>query len=147
MPSFELPPNRAYNSAFAEQGIDGVVMIESFPIYDGERLRLVFESVDSPNRQGVWMMTKGKLVINGQHSAGMDIWQDTAPTEVPIECHTESGVLLLYNIYESQGKRSSQAWTSGMLVEDLPHGRRYRCNDFGLETNFDKLVFRIERCS
>jgi hypothetical protein len=24
-------------------------------------------------------------------------------------------------------------------------GRRYRCNDIGFDTNFDKLVFRIQK--
>jgi hypothetical protein len=32
-----------------------------------------------------------------------------------------------------------------MLVDELPSGRRYRCNDFGFDTAFDKLVFRVER--
>jgi hypothetical protein len=142
---FQLPPKRVYNSEFSQRGREDVVMIEALPIRDGERLVLVFESVHSPWRQGVWMMTRGHLVINEQASPGMDVWQDTAPVEVPIECRTDSGVLLLYNIYERNGQRNSQAWTSGMLIEDIPNGRRYRCNDFGLETDFDKLVFRIER--
>jgi hypothetical protein len=32
-----------------------------------------------------------------------------------------------------------------MRVEELERARRYRCNDIGFDTAFDKLVFRIER--
>jgi hypothetical protein len=31
-----------------------------------------------------------------------------------------------------------------MLVEEIPNGKRFRCNDIGFATNFDKIVFRIE---
>ena len=34
---------------------------------------------------------------------------------------------------------------SGMLVEEKDGKRTYRCNDYGVETNFDKLVFTIEK--
>jgi hypothetical protein len=37
------------------------------------------------------------------------------------------------------------ASSSGMLIEEMPSGRRYRCNGIGFDTHFDKLVFRIEK--
>jgi hypothetical protein len=32
-----------------------------------------------------------------------------------------------------------------MLVEELPNGRRYCCNDIGFDTDFSKLIFRLEK--
>jgi hypothetical protein len=145
MGSKELPRERVLNSAFDERGRDRVVMIEVLPIEDGERLKLAFESAKSPWRQGVWMKTDEHLVVNQLRCAGVEIWQDTAPREVLIECHTRNGRLHLYNIWDKGRGRESQSWSSGMLVEELPKGRRYRCNDIGFDTGFDKLVFSLER--
>jgi|GEM_PF-1034965 len=145
MARFQVPPERVYNSAFAERGREGVVKIEALPIRGGEQIRLRFESVDSPWRQGVWMVTQGHLIVNNQASSAMEIWQDTAPSEIPIECRTLSGILHLYNIWDRQGRRNSLSWSSGMLVQDLPNGRRYHCNDIGFDTEFNKLVFCVQR--
>lgn len=140
----QLPPFRVMNSAFAERAREDVVKIDVFPVEDGDLLRLTFDSVSSPWRQGVWLKTDGYLVVNEQQCEGAVLWQDTAPSEVLIECHTENGVMHLYNIWDAGRGRASQSWSSGMLVETLPNGRRYRCNDIGFETDFSKLVFRIE---
>jgi len=140
-----LPREPDYNDAFAERGRPDVVLIDVFPVTDNEVLKLVFESVNSSWRQGVWLATDEYVVINQIRCPSADLWYDTAPTEVLIECHTKENVLWLYNIWDNGDGRDSQAWSSGMLVEELPNGRRYRCNDIGFETNFDKLVFRIER--
>lgn len=75
----------------------------------------------------------------------MDIWTDTAQREVAIEVHSSTDHLHLYNIWNSKEVgRQSQSYTSGMLVEQLANGRRYRCSDIGFDTKFDDLVFRIE---
>lgn len=42
------------------------------------------------------------------------------------------------------GRRESQAHSSGMIIEKNGNKLIYKCNDFGLETNFDKLIFQIE---
>ncbi len=145
MTGFQLPPKRTMSSAFAGRGRTDVVKIECLEIRDDELLRLTFESVNSPLRQGVWLRTDRGLHIANQLCLSADLWQDTSPREVMIHCHTTDGFLHLYNIWEDSGRRESQMWTTGMLVEELPTGRRYRCNDFGFDTEFDKLVFRLER--
>jgi hypothetical protein len=48
----ELPPNRALNSAFKERGRDAVVMIEAFPILEGELLWLERVSPSNERRAG-----------------------------------------------------------------------------------------------
>lgn len=39
----------------------------------------------------------------------------------------------------------SQSHTSGMLLEEQGKLLTYYCNDIGFETNFDKLIFSIEK--
>ena len=145
--SFTLPAARIMSKAFRDAGQDDVVKWEVFPARTGETLRLVFESANVDGRHGVWLMTDGGLRVNGQEAESMDIWQDTAPSVVEINVETSSGVLHLYNIWDTGEGRSSQSWTSGMRVEEIPLGRRYRCNDIGFEGRFNDLVFRLERSS
>lgn len=140
-----LLKKRAYNPAFAERGREDVVMIDVLTIRDGEHLKLVFEKTNSKWSQGVWMLTDRGLLVNDRLCPSVNIWQEGAPQEVLIQCHTEDGILSLYNIWDKGQGKQSQSYSSGMLVEELPNGRRYYCNDIGFETSFDKLVFRIER--
>jgi hypothetical protein len=141
----KLPGDRTMNSAFKEKGRLDVVTIDVFEIDDGDLIKLSFESTMSPWRQGVWLKTDECMVINQQQCPSAQLWQDTATTEVLIECHTIDKRLHLYNIWDKGKGYESQSWTSGMLVEELSNGRRYRCNDIGFDTDFTKLVFRIER--
>ena len=146
MSEFALPVERVMNAAFVEKkGRTDVVKIEVFPIHDGELLKLTFESVQSPWRHGVWLKADEPLIVNKERCPSVELWQDTAPREVLIECHTRNGWLHLYNIWDKGSGQASQLWSSGMLVEELPNGRRYRCNDIGFDTTFEKLVFRVER--
>ncbi len=147
MKDFELPAKPILSSAFQEKGRTGVVKIEALPIQDGDFIKLVFESVKSPWRQGVWMKTDGHLLMNLERHSGVELWQDSSPKEVPIKCYTKDGFLYLHNIWDS-GRLlgvESQSLSSGMVVETITNGRRYHCNDIGFDTMFDKLVFRIEK--
>jgi hypothetical protein len=139
--------DRVISRAFKKKGHDNVLLIEMVPIQDGERLRIIFESVSSPWRQGVWLATDNGITVNNRLCKSVDLWTDTAPKEVEIVCHASDGKLVLYNIWdENEGVgKESQSHTSGMRVEELRNGYRYRCNDFGIDTEFDKLVFRLER--
>ena len=143
MSNFQFPDQRLMNSEFKKRGREDVVMIDAFPIRDGDLLKLSFESINSPRQQGVWLKTDDGLVVNQQQSPSIQLWQHSAPQEVLIECHTRTGCLLLYNIWDAGHGPESQSFTSGMLVEELPSGRRYRCNDFGFDPSFDRLVFRL----
>lgn len=140
-----LPSESIISKAFRDSGRPEVVKWDVFRIHDGGRVKLTFESADHQGRHGVWLMTDRGLDVNGVKGQSIDLWQDTAPDAVDIEHHTADGRLHVYNIWDSGAGRNSQSWTSGMLVEELPNGRRYRCNEIGLQGKFDSLVFRIER--
>jgi hypothetical protein len=138
--------DRLYNKQFVARGREDVVSWDVLPITDGEVVKVVFESVNSDRRQGIWLRTDRGLDVNGQRCPSVSLWHDTAPKEVLCKCHTSEGYLSVYNTYmDSTGVRMSQGAASGMLIEELENGRRYRCNDSGFETDFDRLVFRIER--
>jgi hypothetical protein len=136
---------RIYNTAFAEHGRSDVVLWDVLPITPEQVIKVMIESVASSWRQGVFLKTDPGMLINDQYAPSVTLWADTAPPEVVCHCMSDNGALSLYNIWDSGRGRSleSQAYSSGMLVEELPQGRRYRCNDIGFDTNFDKLVFTV----
>jgi hypothetical protein len=94
----------------------------------------------------VRFVTDGVLRVAGVEAPQLDIWTDTAPSAVEVECVATDGLLRFYNIWQS-GRRpgvESRSATSGMLVENLGDGwRRYSCNDIALQPDFEQLIFRI----
>lgn len=138
---------RTENPYLKRKGIKDALLVEALAIQDGETLKLVFESVSSPWKQGVWLMTDAGIVIDGEHSKSVRLWFKESDPEVLLTCNTTDGVLTLYNVWDSgRGLGSeSQSETSGMLVEEASRGFRYRCNDIAQNPDFSKLVFRIER--
>jgi hypothetical protein len=134
---------RLYNDAFTDR--DDVILWDVLPVRDGEKLKLVFESKKSDWEQGVRLATDLGIKADDWAGKGVRLWYGHSPREVVIECHTQDGFLSVYNIWDRGHGPDSQSHTSGMLVEEIPNGRRYRCNDIGFETEFDKLIFRIEQ--
>lgn len=139
----EMPSQRVYSKAFEEKGNPNVVKIEVLSIKDGQIIELKFEQKHSNWRQGVWLKTDQFIISNGMKCDSVQLWIDTAPEVVKFECHTNNGLLWLYNIWDRGDGCESQSWTSGMLVKENQGLRRYCCNDIGFETDFHKLVFHI----
>ena len=109
-----------------------LVMMDDFPTEGATRLRLVFETCNGEWRQGVGLRIDGKFKVHGQTiSKGIVLWHDTAPQTV--EWDVGDGVI--------------HSWHNGaaMIVEALPDGRRYCCNDGFADDDFDDIVFRLER--
>ncbi len=145
MNKISLGKERIYNAEFAKRGVQSVVLWDVLPVLDNQTISVVFESINSQWRQGIWLRTDRGLEVDTQVHPSIVLWHDTAPKEVFCRCRTSDGCLSVYNIWDSGEGKRSQAWSSGMLIEELPNGRRYRCNDVGFDTRFDKLVIRIER--
>jgi hypothetical protein len=141
-----MPPGRTISTAFAERGISNVVKIEVFPLRAAD-VMVTFESTQPGRRHGVWLKTDGGIWVNGIHCPSLELWQDTAPIQVACRCISTDGQLFLYNIWEREGRTNSLSYSSGMLIEEIPLGRRYKCNDVGFDTAFEKLVFRVEHLS
>jgi hypothetical protein len=143
--SVSVPSESVISGPFRDAGRSDVIKWDVFPVRDGERVGLFFEGAQADGRHGAWLMTDLGLQVNGVSNRSVSLWFDTAAAVVDITIRTGDGRLHVYNIWDSGTGMNSQAWTSGMLIEELPNGRRYRCNDIGLHGAFDSVVFRLER--
>jgi hypothetical protein len=145
----KIPTTRCYNKAYKNR--DDVIQLDTFPIQGSETVKLTFESMNSPSRQGVWVGCNDRLEINGIVSKSFNLWYDTAPREVMIKTFSKEGLITVYNLFEAINHTHrftfSLSYHSGMLIEELPNGRRYSCNDVGFDSPFNKLIFRIEYIS
>jgi hypothetical protein len=134
---------RILNNAFNLP--NDVILWDILPIMDKEIISVYFESKDSIWEQGIWLMTDMGIEVNDQRASSIVLWYGKTPSKVDICCHTNNGYLNLYNVWDKGNGMNSQSHSSGMIIEELANGRRYKCNDIGFETNFNKLVFRVEK--
>jgi len=129
-----------------------VVLFDTIEVPKKCKLRLTFKTVNSEWRQGVRIgamsaRTDLRLTVAGRQSPGMQLWQDTCPRQVEIDCECPSETVAIYNIWDTgDGQSTSQTAGAGMHVELSPDGRTrvYNCNDGHPEPLFKSLVFQIE---
>lgn len=141
---------RTYNNEFGDVERE-IIKWEVLSIQKKQLVKVRFISVNSDNRQGIRIAIdagKGTLTTNGVSGRAFELWEDECPKEFEIECSSDEGYLSVYNIFERNElgsmKKYSQMDYSGMILEQKGNIYRYRCNDAGRNTNFDKLVFEIE---
>ena len=124
-----------------------IIRKDTFPVNEGERLCIVFESTDSEWTQGIGLWVEGgAIVVNAQRLEEFNLWEDTAPTEVELTIFSTNRILYVKNVWKTP-RGIVHSWTNGaaMIVDELPNGRRYRCNDGHPDDDFNDIVFRIER--
>ena len=143
-----LGKKRTYNRNFIDKEI---IKWDVLDISSKQRLKVKFISVNSENRQGIRVAIdagKGILTLNGVLGQEFYLWEDECPQEFEIECDSDEGFLSVYNVFERNEhgimRRHSQMDYSGMILERNGNIYRYKCNDTGKNTNFDKLIFEIE---
>lgn len=142
-----LPRHPVLSDAFAEEYDSDVILIDAIPVSPGDQLALEFEENCSEWRQGVWLGVDGKMEVAGTESSSMQIWEDNSPSTVNIRIIESNGFLHLYNIWDRGHGTSSQAHTSGMIVEEFGRSRRYRCQAISTRPSFNDMTFRIDRIS
>ena len=136
---------RIFNKGFIEKGKNDVIKWEKQLIEDGQEVKITFIDKNSEYRQGIWLKTDKGIEVMGQTFSSIELWKDTAPNEVLIKCYTNNGILDFYNIWDNGEGKNSQKYSSGMILIQKSKELIYRCNDIGFETNFDKLIFSIEK--
>jgi hypothetical protein len=145
----EIGKNKIFNDAFAEIGLNNVVLWDVQNIKDEQLIKVKFVSKTSSHRQGLWLRTdKGIVVpeISSEVFPSLTLWEDTAPNEIICKCFSKDGNLNVYNVWDKGKGKQSQLYTSGMLIEEQVDGVLiYKCNDYGLDTDFDDLIFSIEK--
>lgn len=173
MPEFQTMFMQSKGQPIQWQG-EALYLHDYFPTLDATKYRLTMESCRAVRRQGVILALvhkdakgrwqpgaakgrDGQLLINGQSIGGKTgtvIWHDTAPPTIDFEIAGGAPVICVYNVWESNsympGANVRPLVDSGhngaaMMVEELPNGRRYRCNDGEPDDDFDDLIFRLER--
>jgi hypothetical protein len=146
MPSFQEMFEKSAGKPIVYQD-KTLVMMDDFPTEGAKTLRLVFEACNAEWRQGVGLRFEGKFKVNGQIiRRGIVVWQDTAPQTVDLEVIGKVSRIEVKNVWDV-GDGVIHSWHNGaaMIVEPLPNGRRYRCNDGLADDDFDDIVFRLER--
>lgn len=141
----QIGKNRTISKAFGDR--DDIVRWDVLAVDEGQTVKVTFLSANSVFRQGIRIAVdvgEGHIDLDGEQAKGYQLWQDTAPAVIVLKCFASEGVISVYNIWDMGRGVESQAHTSGMLIEQEGKRRMYRCNDYGLETDFDKLVFMIE---
>jgi hypothetical protein len=121
-------------------------LVDRLKVSDGQIMKVIFESATANWRQGVSLMTDGIFVVNKQIiKKSVALWQDTAPPEVVLRVQTKKGECWVKNIWDV-GNGVMESWHNGaaMVVEEIPSGRRYKCNDGHPDEDFADIVFRIE---
>jgi hypothetical protein len=124
-----------------------LVMKDEFPTERCARFRFVFESCNSEWRQGAYLRINGTFTVNKQKiKNAVAFWQGTAPETVEFEAGPGVDLIEVRNIWDT-GDGVMQSWHNGaaMIVEIVPVGRRYRCNDGFADDDLDDIVFRLER--
>ncbi len=148
MPSFETEFIASRGRPIEYHG-ETLCMLDRFPAGDVSRMRVVFESVNAEWRQGICLECDGDFAIDGRLFSKEDklvFWHDTAPPVVEVELVGNVTEASVYNAWD-MGDGTTHAWHNGaaMIVEELPNGRRYRCNDGEADEDFDDIIFRLER--
>lgn len=148
MPSFQELFEKSGGQPIEYQGAT-LVMFDVFPSEGAKHLRLVFEESNGEWRQGVALRFEGKFKINDQIiRRGIVLWRDTAPQTVELEVVGKPSTIEVKNVWDV-GDGVIHSWHNGaaMMIEELPSGRRYRCNDGFTDDDFSDIVFRLERMS
>ena len=93
------------------------------------------------------MKCDGDFTYNGETYSGrggLVFWHDTAPLDSEVGLTVSE--VRVYNVWDvGDGVIHARHNGAAMIVESLPNGRRYRCNDGFADEDFADIVFRLER--
>ena len=71
-------------------------------------------------------MSDRGLEVEGIRNKSFVLWYEMAPKNIEVICFTKNGLLSIYNIWDRGFGENSLSHSSGMLVEELTNGRRYK---------------------
>jgi len=132
-----------------------LVLTDKFPIENEESLLLSIEKTNSDCRQGLCVNITGYcqqegVIFKQGKGIRMLFWEDTTLKPVTLKIFSKVGFVHIYNIWEDishMGIKSVDYWHHGaaMIVEETENGRRYRCNDWHPDENFDDIIFTVQK--
>lgn len=77
----------------------------------------------------------------------MIFWEDVVPQVTEIKLSGSPEALSIKNVWSWPDRQCPISWVmnAAMIVEEIPNGRLYRCNDGAMDEDFDDIVFTLER--
>lgn len=131
-----------------------VTMSYRIPVKSGQQFKISFLKSAEKVPQGIGVSVdrkKGIIKCNGQEIKHPVFWSKTAPEEFEFTCLTKEkeGTLGIWNIWESPGHKSTEAWTlnAGIIIEEIdPNTVILHCS-CGISTppDFEDLVIKITK--
>lgn len=131
-----------------------LMMLDRLPAKFNQRFTVTIESTSSDYPQGVGI-SEG-VEIFGERVKKAVVWEyfslppderDGNKSDLPysfqVVCRNKKGSLSFYNMAEFMGRQEWWHGGSCMIATDIPGGRRYLCNDFDLDDDFDDLIFTV----
>ena len=126
-------------------------LADKFPVTNGDTLIINIESTKSDHLQGLyidvtgWVKSRGRI-FKKRNGVKLLYWEDTAPKNIHLQVFTKKEFVWVANIWKSENKPIDYGHLgAAMIVEEIPNGRRYRCNDWRPDEDFDDIIFTIER--
>ncbi len=120
---------------------------------EGESFCITVEYFFGEAQQGIILDTEGLFYIDNQEiSKRVILWQDSYPRGKNFFVKSKSGKLMIWNAWNF--RKSTESFLplvhyghngAAMIVQELPNGRRYYCNDWEPDDDFNDLIFRRER--
>ncbi|MEW6609164.1 MAG: hypothetical protein AB1414_17260 [bacterium] len=148
MPSFDEDFFNSKGKPITYKG-NTLIRHDEFPVAKKGKIVVVIESTNSEWKQGIGLRTDKSLLIKGYKKVtDIAIWDKVKNRPIEIFYESKNNKILVWNIWDSKRSGGINFWLNGsaMIVEELPNGRRYKCNDAHPDDNFDDIIFRIERC-
>lgn len=128
------------------QLVHGVLRI---PIVHNKNFKIRLASGSAKFRQGIELnLPSGSLTINGHSGNEFDLWSDTAPSEILVECHPQNSTNLeIWNIWEYETVKFAWTGNSGFLVSQDEKKVVLSCSDGTGNVDFSCLIVEIEDTS
>lgn len=119
-------------------------MVYRYDTGNQESFHIAFQSGIEKPRQGIRLDSQEAMTVNGVAGQSFEIWRDTAPTSVQVNCqkHTE---IAIRNIWDN-GDGVAQSWHGGgaMVVEENIGELLFHCNSTMNNSDCRDLVFSLK---
>lgn len=143
MPSFDKDFMNAKGDPVKYKDLE-LIRIDRIPVKKNFSGYLRVISTNSEWKQGIRIKIDGLMRVNSCEGNDFIIWADDAKGDVPFEGTSKKSQLTVWNAWDTGGGRVD-AWLNGAAMMLELHGniRRYKCNDFHPDDNFDDIIFEI----
>jgi len=133
-----------------------IFMIDRVPAKLNEEFVITIESTNSPHTQGVGISegvevfgVKNKRAVVFEYVSLPPEERKTKKSKLPfsfkVKYRNKKGFLTFYNMCLFHGRQEWWHGGAGMIVENIENGKRYHCNYFELNDDFDDIIFTVTK--